>query len=93
MTAVDYVGAVCAYARCDQPSEVATATVCTAGHLMHFGQCGKDAAMWHRHIADRSAYCIDCGQPVRMLESIRIGSPLVRDGIAYSVPTPGAGAA
>lgn len=38
MTAVDYVGAVCAYAHCDQPSEVATATVCTAGHLMHFGR-------------------------------------------------------
>lgn len=93
MTAVDYVGAVCAYARCDQPSEVATATVCTADHLVHFGHCGRDAAEWHRDIADGCASCIDCGQPVRMLESIRIGSPLVRDGIAYSVPTPGAGAA
>ena len=93
MTAVDYVGAICAYAHCDQPSEVATATVCTADHLMHFGHCEKDAAMWHRDIARGWAYCVECDQPVRMLESIRIGSPLVRDGIAYSVPSSGAGAA
>lgn len=83
MTAVDHVGAICAYAHCDQPSEVATATVCTADHLMHFGHCEKDAAMWHRDIADGRAYCIDCKQPARMLESIRIRS---------LVPSSGAGA-